>query len=309
MKFGIVAPITYATGEPNYVPQIINYLSPLEDKFYSVWLPDHLVPKTPPWWGGILECTTTIAYLSAIFTNFRFGSLVLCNSFRNPTLVAKIGATLQVLTNNRFILGIGAGWDEGEYIQYGYPFPSSAIRIGQLEEGIQLIKKMWTEDTVTFEGKYFKAKNVHSTPKLDSIPPIMIGGAGEKLTLKVVAKYADWWNLAWADPPTYERKLRILNRYCEQLGRDSDEIVKTLLSAVVIADTDEEAIRISKKPLGHMNLTLHSLAYFVGSPDTIINKIRAFADIGIDQLILAFLPMPESSSPILFAKTVIPEFS
>jgi len=164
---------------------------------------------------------------------------------------------------------------------------------------------MWTEDTVAFEGKYFKAENVHSTPKLDSIPPIMIGGAGEKLTLKLVAKYADWWNLAWADLSTYERKLRILNCYCEQLGRDSEEIVKTLLIAVVIADTDEEAIKISKKPLEHMNLTLDSLAYFVGSPDTIMNKIGAFADIGIDQLILAFLPMPESSSPILFAETVI----
>lgn len=109
MEFGIVAPITYATEKPNYVPQIMEYLGALEGKFNSVWIPDHVVPKIPPWWGGILECTTTIAYLSAIFTDFRFGSPVLCNSFRNPTLVAKIGATLQVLTNNRFVLG-DWGW-------------------------------------------------------------------------------------------------------------------------------------------------------------------------------------------------------
>lgn len=205
--------------------------------------------------------------------------------------------------------GIGAGWDEGEYVQYDYEFPSPDVRIKQLEEGLQIIKRMWTESPVMFEGKYFKAKSVHSTPKLDQVPPIMIGGAGEKLTLKVVAKYADWWNLAWVDPSTYERKLTVLNRYCEQFGRDPDDIVKMLLSAVVITDTDEEAIEITKKPLGYMDLKLDSLAYFVGNPDTIRNKIRAFADVGVDQLVLAFLPVPESSSPVLFAETVIPELS
>ncbi len=310
VKFGIVVPFERSTDSrgSEFLSQIMTYLSGLENHFDSAWIPDHLVPFTPPFLGGTLECLTTISYLLGIFKKFKFGSLVLCNSFRNPSLVAKIGATLDFLTGGRFILGIGAGWNESEYVQYGYSFPPPAVRIEQLKEGVQIIKSMWSEGQVTFEGKYFRVKNARCSPKPDPPPPIMIGGGGEKLTLKVVARYADWWNLDWADLSTYEYKLDFLRHYCSRIGRDSNEIVKTLLGAVVIADTDEDAMKIAKKRIGYQNFTFRDLARFVGSVDTVKAKIGEFVDIGVEHFILAFLPLPRLDGPLLFAKEVIPEF-
>ncbi|HEW94029.1 MAG TPA: LLM class flavin-dependent oxidoreductase, partial [Thermoprotei archaeon] len=112
-----------------------------------------------------------------------FGHIVLCNSYRNPALLAKMTATLQVLSNGRYILGIGAGWKIDEYIAYGYPFPPPRVRIGQLEEAVQIIRRMWTEESVSFRGKYYHIDNAICSPKPKPVPLIMIGGGGEKLML------------------------------------------------------------------------------------------------------------------------------
>jgi len=300
VKFGIAVPNapSYETRGSEFASQIMTYLSALEPYFDSAWLPDHLIHPS----RGRLECLTTISYLSGIFKKLNFGSNVMCNSFRNPALVAKMGATLDFLTGGRFILGIGAGWMEEEYIQYGYDFPPPAVRIKQLEESVQIIKSMWVKDGVTFEGKYFTVKNVHCNPKPVPPPPIMIGGGGENLTIKVVARYADWWNLPWADLSTYKHKLDVLKHYCSRLDRDSGEIVKTLLGAVVIADTDKKALKIAEE--NH----LEDRAHFAGTLETVKAKIRAFIDAGVEHFILTFLPSG-LDSPRLFAEEVIPEFS
>lgn len=319
VKFGIVVP-SWPPDEsrgPEFVSQIMTYLSGLEDHFDSAWVCDHLVPFKPtPHTRDILECLTTISYLSGTFKKLSFGSIVLCNSFRNPALVAKMGATLDALTGRRFILGIGAGWYEEEHTQYGYNFPPPAVRIKQLEEGVQIIKSMWTEDDVTFEGRYFTVKNAHCNPKPDPPPPIMIGGSGEKLTLKVVARYADWWNIDWVKwhdtqargtLATYKHKLNVLEHHCSRMRRDSDEIVKTLLDTAVIADTDEEALKIAKE---HPWTRLWGdFAHFVGTLETVKDKIRAFVDIGVKHFILSFPSFPRLDGPLLFAEKVIPEFT
>ena len=305
VEFGILVPnfpLDESRGS-EFVSQIMTYLSGLEDHFDSVWLVDHLVSFVPPHTQDMLECLTSISYLSGVFKKLKFGSFVLCNSFRNPALVAKMAATLDALTGGRFILGIGAGWYEDEYIQYGYNFPPPAVRIKQLEEGVQIIKRMWTEDSATFEGKYFTIKNAHCNPKPDPPPPIMIGAGGEKLALKVVAQYADWWNLLFVDLSTYEHKLDVLKQHCSRIGRDPDEITKTLGEAVVIADTDEKALKIAKEnPFG-------DVARFVGTVETVKDKIRAFVDIGVKHFILLFVPFPRLEGPLLFAEEVIPEFT
>ena len=279
------------------------HLGGLEDHFDSAWLPDHLL-LSEQHKHDILECLTTISYLSGVFRKLKFGSIVLCNSFRNPALVAKMGATLDALTGGRFILGIGAGWFEEEYKQYGYDFPPPAIRIKQLEEGVQIIKRMWTEDSVTFKGKYFTVKNAHCNPKPDPPPPIMIGAGGEKLSLKVVARYADWWNWAWADLATYKHKLNVLERHCSRIGRDPNEIVKTMLGAVVITDTDEDALKIAKKH-AYGNMAIRQ--GFAGSPETVKDKIRAFIDIGVEYFILGFVPFGKDG-PLLFSEEVMTQF-
>lgn len=293
VKFGISVP----SGYPD---EIITYLGGLEDHFDSAWIVDHPASHR-------LECLITISYLSGVSEKFNFGSIVLCNSYRNPALVAKMGATLDFLTGGRFILGIGAGWLEEEYVQYGYDFPSPAVRIKQLEEGVQIIKRMWTEDEVTFEGKYFTVKNARCDPKPDPPPPIMIGGMGEKLTLKVVARYADWWNVYLTpcyvpDFSTYEHKLNVLEHHCSRIGRDFDEIVKTLWGFVAIADTDKKALEIAKE------YRYGDHAHFVGTLGTVKDEMRAFVDIGVEHFILTFLPFPRLDGPLLFAEEVVPEF-
>lgn len=296
VKFGIAV---HTRHPPD---QIMMYLNGLEEHFDSVWFPDHLILGRQPS-HDILECLTTISYLSGVFRKFKFGSIVLCNSFRNPALVAKIGATLDALTGGRFILGIGAGWLEEEYKQYGFDFPPPAVRIKQMEEGVQIIKKMWVEEGVTFRGQYFNVENAYCNPKPDPPPPIMIGAGGERLSLKVVARHADWWNMYYADLDTYKHKLNVLKRHCSRIGRDSDEIVKTLLGIVVIADTEEEAMKIAKKvPRGNRAIRQG----FVGTPAMVKDKICEFVDVGVEYFILGFMPFG-LDGPILFSEEVIPQ--
>ena len=202
----------------------LKYLDKLPEPFESVWLPDHFIPTTdaPDYSRDILECLTTTSYLMPQYSKHKFGQIVLCNNFRNPALLAKKSSTLQVLIEGRFILGIGAGWCQEEYRQYGYRFLSSRTRVKQLEEAVQIIRLMWREDGVTFHGKHYSIENAYCNPKPDPLPPIMIGGSGEKYTLKVVAKYADWWNGGLLDVETWTHKLDVLANHCDDVGRDYD---------------------------------------------------------------------------------------
>jgi len=218
-----------------------------------------------------------------------------------------MGATLQLLTGGRFILGIGAGWKEDEYIAYGYEFPSAKVRIEQLEEGVQIIRKMWTEAKATFEGKYYKIRNAICSPRPKPIPPIMIGGGGEKLTLKVVAKHADWWNLPNVSVETFKHKLKVLENHCEKIGRNPDEIKKTLGNIVAIAETRGEARRIAtESPFAQMG-NLEN--FIIGDPEAVAEKISKYVDLGVEHFILRFLDFPETNGAELFAEKVAPEFS
>jgi alkanesulfonate monooxygenase SsuD/methylene tetrahydromethanopterin reductase-like flavin-dependent oxidoreductase (luciferase family) len=160
-----------------HVQGLITYLDSLDDVYESVWLGDHFT--LGPFGAvdaDVLECFTALTYLSAKFPNLKFGPLTLASSFRNPALLAKITATFSVMTEGNFILGMGAGWNEEEYRQYRYEFPSGRTRIEQMEEAIQIIKLLWTQDGVTFEGKHHRVENAYCNPKPNPVPPILIGG-------------------------------------------------------------------------------------------------------------------------------------
>jgi len=140
----------------DHIKNVRKYLDSLADVYESVWIPDHLIPEMKPYHRKYLECLTTTSYLLPQYPNLKFGQLVLCNNYRNPALLAKMSSTLQVLSGGRFILGIGAGWYQEEYKQYGYEFLSPRTRIKQLEEAVQIIKMMWKEDEVTFHGEHYR---------------------------------------------------------------------------------------------------------------------------------------------------------
>ena len=183
------------------------------------------------------ECWTTLAFLAARYPEMTWGTIVMAQSYRNPALLAKMTATLCDLIPGKVIFGIGAGWKEDEYLGYGYDFPAPAVRIRQMEEAIEIAKRLWSEDDVTmasWAGTYYRVEHAFCDPKPDPLPPIMIGGSGEQLTLRIVATHADWWNGMGA-PETFARKCEVLKRHCDAVGRDYDAIVKTARGARVRA--------------------------------------------------------------------------
>lgn len=232
LHFGWFTPLQgYAFSE--YVPLALAeqaaILPAVAEGFDSLWFPDHLhafdTPADP-----FLEAWTTMTWLAAQYPTLHVGNIVLAVGFRHPALLAKMGATLQTLTGGRFVMGIGGGWRAEEYAAYGYPFPPAAVRIKQLDEAVQLIRRMWTDPAPHFEGAYFQVQNAYCAPLPNPVPPIMIGGSGEQLLLPLVARAADIWDMYnggtfdTVDRAAYTRKRDIVHRHAEAASRDPASI-------------------------------------------------------------------------------------
>ena len=289
-----------------FVDQISGTLDVLRGQFASAWVADHFVPwatfQDPT--TDTYECFSTLCYLAGLFQEFTFGNIVLSQSYRNPALVAKMGATLQVLTGGRYVLGIGAGWKRDEYLAYGYDFPVPATRIHQLEEAVQIIRLMWTQTPATFHGRYYHIEGAVCEPKPQPMAPILIGGGGRQLTLKVVAKYADWWNFPGGTVEHYGELLDTLRGHCETVGRDYNSIVKTWGNeCVAVAPTNGAAQRMAQASPFYDART--SIA---GTPDEVAAFLRRFTDLGVQHFILRFADFPKTDSARLFAQEVLPRF-
>jgi alkanesulfonate monooxygenase SsuD/methylene tetrahydromethanopterin reductase-like flavin-dependent oxidoreductase (luciferase family) len=286
--------------------QVFEGLEAIQGQYGSAWVADHF----QPWLGsqdqttGVFECWTELAFLAARFPQMDFGSIVLAQSYRPPALLAKMAATFQALSGGRLILGIGAGWKKDEYLSYGYAYPSAAERIHQLEEAVQVIRLMWTEPRATFHGQYYHIEEAICEPKPQPLPPLLIGGGGRKLTLRVVAKYADWWNIPGSSVEEYRERLGLLEEHCRAVGRDFGEIRKTYATdCVAVAPTAEEARRMARS-----NLLCDPEGAFVGTPDRVAGEIRKFVNLGVDLFILRFADFPSSEGAQLFAREVMPRF-
>jgi len=285
-----------------FVQQITQTMDLLQPAFDSAWVDDHFwpwakfqAPDTP-----YMECFTTITWFAARYPTLRFASCVACQSYRTPGMLAKMVANLQLLTGGRFIFGLGAGWMEDEYHGYHYDFPKPAVRIAQLEETIQLIQALWQNNPATYAGQYYAITNAYLTPKPDPIPPLLIGGGGEQLTLKVVAKYADWWNLSGGTLDNFAHKLDVLRQHCTTIGRNYDEIVKTWdAGGIAVAETEAEAQRIA-------DASPFKNSPIVGTPAQVAAQLQRFADIGITYFIVKFLDFPATNGIELFIKEVLP---
>jgi F420-dependent oxidoreductase-like protein len=252
MRFGLQHPnfsFDY-DGRDNNTSQIADSLKKLITKaensgFDSFWVMDHFHqiqfvgrPEEP-----MLEGWTVISMLAGITTKIKLGMLVTGVIYRYPSVLAKVAATLDVLSKGRLFMGIGAGWNEQESLAYGISFPSNQERMLRLEEAIQIIRKMWTEEPYAFfNGKYYQIHNTYCNPKpiQKPSPPILVGGSGERKTLKIVAKYADACNL-FGSPEIVKKKLNILKDHCKSVGRDYNSILKTKLGAIIVYDNKEMA--------------------------------------------------------------------
>ena len=276
----------------------------------SVWVCDHLfgvpAPQTP-----ILEAWSELAGVAAITKRVALGSLVTPPGFRNPAVFAKQLATIDhIAGGGRVIAGLGAGWYEAEYRGYGVPFPSVRERLTALEESCELLRRLWTEEQVTFEGDFARAEGAWCEPKPATRPRILVGGSGERVLLRIAARHADIWNNLAVTQGELGHKVDVLRRHCEEAGRDPAEVTVSQQCTVVIAETDadaEEALAKAAKVYGgHLGAGLEAHGIW-GSPDGVIEGVRRHVDLGCTMFVVEFFGRDTRVPARLFAETVLPE--
>lgn len=257
-----------------------------ETGFDSVWVMDHFY-QLPPLGGPerpMLEAYTLLGALGARTERVRLGALVGGVTYRNPALVAKAATTLDVITKGRAILGLGAAWFDVEHDGLGFEFPPAGERIDRLEEAVEICKAMFTQETATFDGRYYRLRDARNVPRpvTPGGPPVMIGGGGERKTLRVVARHADMWNFI-GDPKTYGEKLQTLRRHCDEAGRDYGSILKTKLSTLVLSDSEEQAqatremlANVSGRGVGGFN---------VGTEKEVLGQVEELLEVGVEYFI------------------------
>ena len=288
-----------------------------ESGFESLWVYDHFHTVPSPTQEVTYEAWTLMASLAAVTETVRLGQMCTCNTYRPPSYLAKVAASIDVISGGRLEMGIGAGWYEHEHDGYGYPFLEPAPRIKMLEEGVEIMKAMWTEDVVDYEGKHYQLRGAISQPKPVQDPhiPFWVAGGGEQLTLRVVARHAQYSNFG-IKPELFAHKSKVLAGHCRDVGRDFDEIVRSANFNIVCAETEaevEEKIAwlesrmrehvSEEKAAEQTRLYRHAS----GTPEQVITRLEEWEALGLDYAIIYFPdPAYDTSSLDLFAREVIP---
>lgn len=276
----------------------------------SLWVCDHLYgPQAPS--IPILEAWSLVSAVAAITDRVEIGTLVTPAGMRNPAQLGKVIATIDNIAGGRIIPGLGAGWMPREFTDFGVPFLSTGQRLGQLREIVELLKRMWTEPSVTYEGKYAQAHNLVCEPKPVRTPPILIGGAGEKVTLKLAAEHAAIWNNMAVHQARLPQKVEVLKQHCASVGRDPSSIVVSQQCLVTIAPDEASAgpmVETSKKIFGgHMGDPTGPLG-IAGSPERVREQIQKHIDLGCTMFLIEFFGRETITPAKLFAETVLPHF-
>ena len=274
--------------------------------YHSFWLVDHFWTLGMPDLD-LLEAVTMMSAIAARTERVRIGTLVLCNSFRNPALLAKSLTTIDHISNGRREVGLGAGWMEQEYRANGYEFPSVGTRLRQLDEGLQILKAMFTENRANFKGRYYTVTDAPNNPKpvQKPHPPIMIGGAGEKVLLRLVAKYADRWNCP-AGYRDFKKTLGVLHEHCRAVGRDPKDITVSEQLMVCIGANRAEADQKWEMAKGRKPFSFTAVK---GTPDEVVKQLREHVSWGVTMFTMMFADMAPPQTVELFAREVMPAFA
>ena len=275
----------------------------------SLWLYDHVHNVPRPAHEAVFECWMTAAAISQRTSRIRIGQMVGCNSYRNPAILAKMTSTFDVISGGRLDWGIGAGWYQNEYEAYGYEFPSAKVRIGMLREAVEIVRSMWTDAETNYEGRYYTLHRANCDPKplQRPRPPILIGGGGEQLTLRVVARLADRSNFG-GKPEEFAHKTEVLRQHCKDVGRDYDEIEKTWSPEVFVRETEKEIQDAGSRSFWGEPFESWSAGNLVGTPEQVAEKIRTYMDLGVTSFMPWCSDYPEDTTLRLFAEQVIPQF-
>jgi alkanesulfonate monooxygenase SsuD/methylene tetrahydromethanopterin reductase-like flavin-dependent oxidoreductase (luciferase family) len=278
--------------------------------YHSVWVCDHLygvpMPQLP-----ILEAWSQLAAVAAITERVELGTLVTPPFFRNPAVLAKQIATIDHIAGGRVIPGFGAGWFEAEFTGYGCEFPSIGDRMNALNEAVELMKRMWTEEEVTFDGRFAKAHAVRCEPKPPRRPPVLIGGGGEKVLMGIAARHADIWNNLAVFQPHLAQKVQAMRQRCDDAGRDFETLQVSQQCTVVIAPDEQTAGQFLEKAKkvygGHMGGAIEEHGIW-GTPDQVIERIQRHVDLGVSLFVIEFFGRDTRDPARLFAEKVMPAF-
>jgi len=279
----------------------------------TAWTFDHFIPIFTDPKGPCLEGWITLAALAAHTRRVRLGTLVTGNTYRHPAVLANMAATLDHVSGGRLEFGIGAAWFEQEHAAYGISYPSIGTRMSMLDESLRIIKAMWTENAPSFEGKHYHVKDALCEPKplQKPHPPILIGGGGEKKTLRLVARHAQMWN-GFGSPEVFRRKIAILADHCRAEGTNVDAIEKSVLIRVAVTDDREKVRRMVARESQNRGLPEEEARRWIlaGNPEEVSALVQDFVDAGVTHLIaMTFAPYGDQRESLrCFAQEVIPRF-
>lgn len=242
----------------------------------GIWYADHFMPNAADTSGPTSECWTTLAALAVAVPRVRLGPLVTGNTYRNPAVLAKMAANVDVISGGRLVLGLGSGWQENEHRAYDIPFYTVGGRLNRLDEACQVITSLFANEKTTFEGKYYNLVDAPLAPKPVQHPiPLLIGGGGEQKTLRIAAKYANEWNV-WGDPALLRQKMAVLDRHCEELGRDPKTIRRSAIALLALSDDASvvKRTRASGRPV------------LGGTAEQVRDTLGEYAAAGVDEFVV-----------------------
>ncbi|HZU77376.1 MAG TPA: TIGR03560 family F420-dependent LLM class oxidoreductase [Dehalococcoidia bacterium] len=287
--------------------------------FESQWRSDHLFPFGEEKARDSLEAWSSLVELAARGARLTFGTLVSSMTFRHPSMLARQAAAVDALAPGRLVLGVGAGWNVGEHEAFGIALPPMRERMDRLEEGIRVIKALLTGDKVSCEGKYYSLKDAQMRP---APPPgrvrLLIGGGGEQRTLRMVARYADEWNMGGGNPDFYRQKLAVLERHCAAVKRDPSTIARSLMLSYVIGRNEAEVAqkvetarrtnpRLASVAPEEAAARMRAFGALVGTPPAIVAQLKIWESLGVSRVMLHHLNQTDDDSLRLIAAEVLPQ--
>jgi F420-dependent oxidoreductase-like protein len=248
----------------------------------GVWVADHFMPNSQRS-GPRLEAWTTIAGIAACVDRLRVGVLVTGNTYRHPAVLAKMAATVDLISEGRLVLGLGAGWQQNEHEAYGLELPAVPDRLARLEEACQVIRLLHSQERSNFQGRFYNLVDAPCEPKPLQRPlPLLVGGSGETVTMRIAARYAEEWN-CWGLPEVMEHKFEVLEDHCRKLGRDPDSLARSAQALVLMSDDGAQLNRWSAET--------SAMPRIIGTPEEVAETMERYAKIGLNEFVVSDLTL------------------
>jgi F420-dependent oxidoreductase-like protein len=242
-----------------------------------LYVADHFMSNDDAAAGPMLECWSTVTALAAAVPRIGIGTLVCGNTYRHPAVLANQAAAADIVSGGRVVLGLGAGWQQNEHDRYGIPLPPVKERMDRFEEACQIVRSLRDDERTTFAGEHYRLTDAPMNPKPVGPMPLLVGGGGEKRTLRIAARYAEEWNV-WSSPEVFRHKREVLERHCADVGRDPAEIRTSTQALLFLSDDEERNADLRGRDLGRATL--------IGTPAELVETVAAYRDAGVDELIV-----------------------